>query len=548
MRRLLPILLLMLLAMPVSASASKSQEAMLQDDDKFIYTTIAKRKKALDEAKALGVDRIRVTILWRAIAPKPKSRKKPKGFDAADPGAYPPGIWTNYDLLANEAARRGIKLNFNITGPSPTWANDKPPRSDIADNYEPDPKEFKKFVMAVGKRYSGQSVDGPYGYDLPRVDYFSIWNEPNHSGWLTPTWEKRKGKFVERSASLYRELLDAAWEGLRATGHGKDTILIGETAPAGNDSKDVKRFMKPLTFIRALYCVDEKLKRFKGKNAKRLELPEEQGRVPQPEPGALQGVRLRAPSVPAAERARPSSPRTRASSRSRCSTGSSGCSTSRCAAMGVRASCPIYLTEFGYQTRPDPAGVSFGKQAAYINEAEYIAARDARVRSTSQFLLVDGGPPDRPHLPERPEVAQGQAQAGLRRLPAARLGDAQGQGLGPRPARATRPARQGEGPVPQEGQEVEDGARRSRPRASATSSRPASRCARASCASRRSASSRAPPVLISAPRARSGSEWAPIDAVAGADRRLRSRPPARAAGARAGGRRGRTRAGARTRP
>ena len=69
------------LALPATATASKSQEAMLQDDDKFIYATPGKRKKALDEAVALGVDRLRVTVLWAAIAPKPKSRKRPK-FDA----------------------------------------------------------------------------------------------------------------------------------------------------------------------------------------------------------------------------------------------------------------------------------------------------------------------------------------------------------------------------------------------------------------------------------------------------------------------------------
>ncbi len=391
-RRLLPILLLMLLAMPASASASKSQESMFQDDDRFIYTTIKKRKKALDEAKALGVDRLRVTVLWRAIAPKPTKKKKPKRFNAADPGAYPPGIWTNYDLLAKEAAKRGIELNFNITGPSPTWANGKAPRKDIQDNFEPDPKEFKKFVMAVGKRYSGKSVDGPYGYDLPRVNYFSIWNEPNHSGWLTPTWDKIKGKFVQRSASLYRELLDAAWDGLRATGHGNDTILIGETAPAGNDSMDVKRFMTPMTFIQALYCVNDKLKRLKGKDAKRLDCDGSKSKFRNQNPALFKASGfahhpyqlLSAPDVaPEDERIITISVLDRLKK----------VLDTSLRRWGKSRKLPIYLTEFGYQTPPDPAGVSFAKQAEYINEAEYIASRENRIRSMSQFLLVDGGAP-----------------------------------------------------------------------------------------------------------------------------------------------------------
>jgi hypothetical protein len=392
MKRLLPILLLMLLAMPASASASRSQEAMFQDDDELIYTSIKKRKKTLDELRSLGVDRIRVTVLWRAIAPKPKAKKKPKRFDAANPGAYPPGIWTNYDLLAKEATKRGIELNFNITGPSPRWANKKAPRSDIQDNYEPSPAEFKKFVMAVGKRYSGKSVDGPYGYDLPRVDYFSIWNEPNHSGWLTPTWDKVKGKFVQRSASLYRELLDAAWDGLRATGHGRDTILIGETAPAGNDSKDVKRFMTPLTFIQALYCVDDRLKRLKGKDAKRLNCPPSKSAFRKQNPALFKASGfahhpyqlLTAPDVePDDERIITISVLDRLKK----------VLDTALRRHGVSRKLPIYLTEFGYQTKPDGAGVSFAKQAAFINQAEYLAARESRVKSMSQFLLIDGPPP-----------------------------------------------------------------------------------------------------------------------------------------------------------
>ena len=384
--------LLLLLLVPASAFAAANQEATIQDDNTFIYTTPAKRIKALDEVAALGVDRIRATILWAALAPDDTKRKKPAGFNSADPASYEPGAWTNYDLLVREAYKRGIRVNFNVTGPSPYWANKKPPRSDIKDNYEPSPKEFFQFVGAVAQRYSGSYMAAESDTPLPRVDYWSIWNEPNHSGWLTPTWEKRQGKFVERSASLYRELLGAAWQALRLTGHGKDTILFGETAPAGNDSMDVKRFMKPLTFIRALYCVDEKLKRLKGKDAKRLRCPSNRRKFVTANPALFSATGyahhpyqlLTAPSVKPEddgiitisvidrlEKALDTIQRRYGKSRR----------------------LPIYLTEFGYQSKPDPVGVSLRRQAAYINESEYIAARDKRVQTMSQFLLLDDGQP-----------------------------------------------------------------------------------------------------------------------------------------------------------
>src|SRR5215217_7664632 len=93
------ILLFLFALLPAGASASKEQEAMIQDDNHFIYTTPAKQRKALAEAAALGADRVRVTILWRGIAPKPLSRTKPKGFDASKPSSYPPAVWEKYDRL-----------------------------------------------------------------------------------------------------------------------------------------------------------------------------------------------------------------------------------------------------------------------------------------------------------------------------------------------------------------------------------------------------------------------------------------------------------------
>ena len=54
---------------------------------------------------------------------------------------------------------------------------------------------------------------------------------------------------------------------------------------------------------------------------------------------------------------------------------------------------PIYLTEFGIQSRPDRIqGVSFAKQAAYLSIAEHMAYVNPRVRSFSQYLMSDDRP------------------------------------------------------------------------------------------------------------------------------------------------------------
>src|SRR4029079_14397842 len=54
---------------------------------------------------------------------------------------------------------------------------------------------------------------------------------------------------------------------------------------------------------------------------------------------------------------------------------------------------PVYLTEFGIQSRPDRIqGVSFAKQAAYLAVAEHMAYVNPRVLSFSQYLMTDDKP------------------------------------------------------------------------------------------------------------------------------------------------------------
>lgn len=391
-RRLAALVALLVLGVVANAQAAVTQEATFQDDNQLIYVAAGPQKAHLDTLKALGVDRIRTTILWAAIAPTPTSRTRPS-FDASDPNAYPDGTWDNYDRLVREAYARGLKVNFNLTGPAPLWATKVPPRPDIADTYEPSPAEYAQFVAAVGRRYSGTFTDRAGGI-LPRVNYWSIWNEPNLSGWLTPTWKRIGGTFVERSASLYRELLDGAYAALKATGHGSDTILIGDTSPSGTDSKDIKRFMKPLVFLRALYCVDAGLHRLTGTAAKRLQCPSNAKDFVTRHPALFRATGyahhpyqlLTAPDVKPPDRdfvtmgVLSRLTRTLDTMQRR---------------YGSHRKLPIYLTEFGYQTPPDPTGVPFSLQAAFINQAEFIAYRNPRVRTVSQFLLVDSGAPIR---------------------------------------------------------------------------------------------------------------------------------------------------------
>jgi hypothetical protein len=382
MRYALLVLLLALLLCP-AALANTRQEAMFQDDDHLIYPgdddVVA---RTLDELRGLGVDRLRITVAWRAIAPGNTEDRKPS-FDATDPDEYPSGAWSKYERVVRMARERGMGVNFNVTAPAPDWATGTPERADIDEVYAPDPKEFGDFVTAVGRRFAD-------------VDYWSIYNEPNQAAWLSPQWVKRGDDWEEASPRLYRNLLDAAWTALQNTGHGDHTILVGETAPKGlRTNRGETRSIDALRFLRRLYCVDDNLLLLRGRDATEHDCPTSDAvnAFPEQHPALFQATGYAHHPYELIF-----APRTKPSWEDWATTGNLPKLQSYLSRLKGRynrpGSLPLYLTEYGYQTNPpDRFGVSWAKQAAYLAEAEYIASRNASVRTLSQFLLVDGGDP-----------------------------------------------------------------------------------------------------------------------------------------------------------
>ena len=430
-----------------AARAQHTPESMFQDDDHLIYADSATVTSTLDQLAALGVDRIRVTIQWNDIAPSPTATTEPSGFDATDPNAYTmtqyggsPDVWAPYDRIVQMAAADGIGVNFNVTAPGPLWAMQPAPvtsqfGSRPANHYEPSAVDFGQFVQALGTRYSGSYMPpstttittttpnpigllppitttspGPPGPALPRVDYWSIWNEPDQPGWLAPQWRTVGNQRVPESPRVYRGLVDAAVGALDVTGHtlSSDTILVGELAPEGDitvvgtgkhtrylNSTGFYDAMSPMVFVRALYCVGARYHPLRGTAATAIGCPTSGSAkdfVTQ-NPGLFYATGFahhpyfflfppnynspEADFVPIADLGRLERGLDRIFG-----------------TYGVGRRIPIYLTEYGYQTNPpDPYQVvSPAKQAVYINEADYLAWKDPRVRSVSQFLLYDAGP------------------------------------------------------------------------------------------------------------------------------------------------------------
>ena len=357
----------------------------------------------LDAIKRLGAARVKVFMLWAEVAPNPLSRVAPTRFDAASPAAYSAAAWAPYDTIVRDAAARGIGLDLSLGAPAPRWATGSglPPGTapSFVGSWKPSAKAFGSFVEAVAKRYSGSYKPPGEASPLPRVNFWSIWNEPNYGQQLAP--QAIDHSTVEVSPASYRLLLNAAWTALQRTGHSGDTVLIGEVAPRGQTIGDQPgnfSGMVPLRFIRALYCVDGSLRPLGEAEAAPRGCPTDatgsaafarenpalfhaSGFAFHPYPqGVPPTVRTPdepdyadLPQVPELERTLDGA----------------------LAAYGSSTRFPLYDTEFGYQTNPPEKilrAINPTTAAAYINWAEYLHWLNPRIASYDQYLLTDPPP------------------------------------------------------------------------------------------------------------------------------------------------------------
>jgi hypothetical protein len=381
-----------------ATTATRPKLESIFEDELLLHTDPA---NAFTVMRQLGVDRMRVYVPWDDLAPAPHSRQRPAAFNASDPAAYPAAAWALFDSIVREAARQRVGVDLTVGGPAPLWAAgaDVPPRTPPSYQaaWKPSAQDFGDFVHALGTRYDGRYTPPGATSALPRVDFWAIWNEPNYGPDLAP--QAIDSSTVEVAPLLYRGLLDAAWHALQTTGHGHDTVLIGETAPRGlTTGNNPGNFsgMVPLRFIRALYCVDSSFAPLRGAAATARGCPADaaaSGQFAGAHPALFQASGFADHPYPqgkvAPNKPTPDEPDyadlatlphlEHTLDRAR-------------AAYGSYPQLPIYSTEFGFQTNPPESidrAIDPVTAALYMNWSEYLSWRDPRMRSYDQYLLTD---------------------------------------------------------------------------------------------------------------------------------------------------------------
>lgn len=371
--------------------------SIFQDDAILRGSGDEARDNALNEIDALGADVVKMNVNWRTLAPGGES--KPDGFDGADPASYSNDAWAPYDDLVKRARNRGLTVLFALGGLAPDWAST--PNSQAPGSGRPDLGEYRKFAQALGTRYSGSYVVGggdggapgpappedpemplplprqasaaQAGTTLPRVSFWTVWNEPNLSSWLFP--QRRSG--TPFAPHHYRRMINAAKSGLAASGHGGDTMLIGELLPYGSS----KNRIRPLEFLREMACVNSRFRPFRGKAARKRGCQKFRA-IPGSgfafHPYTLAG-----------------GPNVKTSHRDEVTIAYLNRLAKTLNRLGAqkrlkRRRMPIWVTEFAFQTDPpDFFQTPIGKVPGFMGLSEWLTWRNPRVVSHAQYLLRD---------------------------------------------------------------------------------------------------------------------------------------------------------------
>lgn len=363
------------LAGPSTASASSNQMAMFEDD----VALAANPVRTAQILRALGVSIVRVDLSWYQVAPQTNSRTQPS-LNMSDPNSY---NWGHYDNELNTLRQYGIGVDLLVGGGAPLWATQPgaPPPGQFGSydhEWYPSAAAYGQFVVAAAKRY-------------PWVKVWELWDEPNWGPALAPQYAS--GASLPTSARLFRQLLNAGWSALKQTGHNRQTVIAGSLSQDGSAPPvGAVNTTAPLTFMRALYCLNGSYQQLRGNAAASIGCPTTKAaskkfRANNPALFNATGVGVHPyPYHQPPNKAQFPDP--------------NGVEFSEIPNLislldrankvyGSKKRMLAYNTEYGYQVGPPGGYVNATQGAQYINWAEYLSYKNPRIASYDQFELQD---------------------------------------------------------------------------------------------------------------------------------------------------------------
>jgi Cellulase (glycosyl hydrolase family 5) len=304
------------------------------DDPSFRWA--GDRANRIESSARGGASVMRLLVHWDQTA-----RSQPMlPSDPFDP-AY---SFDDLDDAIRTAQEADMEVLLSLVG-TPRWAN-----GGKAPNVMPRRLvDFTAFARAIAARYSGRYEGYPF------VRFWSIWNEPNLQLFLAPQYDRQGRSVAPRN---YARLYVAGYRGIKA-GNGRALVAIGETSARGTDNpRGARPVHSPGRFLEELARANPRLPfdawahhpypfRPNLKPSQKVSWPNVTlGSLPELEQHLVQAFK--------------------------------------------RKSVPIWITEYGHETRPqDTFGVPYAKQAAYLRQALEIARTDPSVSMFIWFVYQD---------------------------------------------------------------------------------------------------------------------------------------------------------------
>ena len=332
--RLVLVLVVVSALIAPSALAADRMWIGFHDDPSFRWA--GDRANRIEASASQGASVMRLLVRWDQTA-----RTRPAlPSDPFDP-AY---SFDDLDDAIRTAQEADMEVLLSLVG-TPRWANGgKPPNvmpRRLAD--------FTAFARAIAARYSGRFQGHPF------VRFWSIWNEPNLQLFLAPQYDRQGRSVAPRN---YARLYAAGYHGVKA-GNSRALVAIGETSARGTDNpRGARPVHSPGRFLEELARANSRL-RFDA-----------WAHHPYPfRPNLKPSQKVQWPNVtlgslPELER--------------------------NLARLFKRTRVPIWVTEYGHETRPqDVFGVPYATQAAYLRQALRIARTYPFVSMFIWFVYQD---------------------------------------------------------------------------------------------------------------------------------------------------------------
>ena len=232
---------MMVLALLAMLLVSGCGSGFLTGIHEFDYAVPANRDIALDRTKNAHADLARMLIYWSVVA----ANQPPSSAAARDPN-WSGYNWSSFDAQVEAIKAKGLEPLVVVLR-APPWAEGPGrPSNAVAGSWKPSESAYRDFAEAAARRYSG-SIE-------PRVRYWQAWNEPNVNAQLAPLWTTINGNPFPSGPYIYKGLLNAFYDGIKAVDETNLVVTAGATTYGYPPGLPV---MHPAYFWRRVLCLND---------------------------------------------------------------------------------------------------------------------------------------------------------------------------------------------------------------------------------------------------------------------------------------------------